>query len=280
MNCKLMLRNACFRWLFFFVMLAGACPMAHGDTRHTFYSVVKNVVDGNHLLIDGRRATTSDMVLGGGPPVQLDGIAAPEQGSPEEAALRDILEKTLIGKKIYCIEYLNRRWSQASIYVTDELEWRKPEYNVNLMLVREGYARFSGRTYSYDGVLGGMAEAQRLAQEEQKGIWSPLGLTPGLPPSPAVTKFLKLGDEPSAPPEPEQPNQEKPTPPQDTATASLAWWHLTLGIFLALGVCMMILWKRKQKKTSCKIKNLEGARPRAPRGATRRGRIPKGRKSK
>jgi hypothetical protein len=65
-----------------------------------------------------------------------------------------------------------------------------------------------------------------------------------------ISNVTESGGEPSPPvlsPEPSQPHQEEPIPSQDTATASWVWWHAVLGIFLALGICVWVLWKWKQK---------------------------------
>jgi len=135
-------------------------------------------------MIDERRRD-EPRILGGGS-VLLDGIIAPEKGSPEEAVLLNVLKRTLLNKKVNVNEYLNGATSfGGSIYVTDDPKRFAPEDNVNLMLVREGFARFSGIWNSYDGTLGGLRDAQRLAQEEKKGIWAYQEVTPEIVQPPA-----------------------------------------------------------------------------------------------
>ena len=174
MKVKRMLRNVCFYKLFFFAALTSVCQMAHGTVNWRYRSIVTNILDTTHIVIDARRDTdpNSKIEFYGGP-VLLDGIAAPEKGSPEEKTLLDVLKRTLLNKKVNVKELLDCGESRGgSVYVTDDPRRRASEDNVNLMLVREGFARFSRRLQSDDGILGGMAEAQRLAQEERKGIWA------------------------------------------------------------------------------------------------------------
>jgi len=148
--------------------------MAHGTVEMRYRSVVTNILDATHIVIDARRDTdpNSKIEFYGGP-VLLDGIAVPGKGSPEETALLDVLKRTLLNKKVNVKELLDSGESRGgSIYVTDDPRRRAPEDNVNLMLVREGFARYSGKLQSGDGVLGGLGVTQRLTQEERKGIWA------------------------------------------------------------------------------------------------------------
>ena len=154
------------------VALTSICQMVCGTTEWRYRLVVTNVLDATHVIVDWRRHPYSEFAMSLGP-VLLDGIAAPEKGSLEGEALLNILKKTLLGKQVNGVELLDGGESRgASLYVTDDPRRRAPEDNVNLMLVREGFARYSGEWNSGDGNLGGMAEAQRLAQEERKGIWA------------------------------------------------------------------------------------------------------------
>jgi len=158
--------------------------MAYGTQEWRYSGVVAKVLDSTHVMIDERHHGI--LVLGRGSPVPLDGIVAPEKGSPEDKALRDVLEKTLLGKKVNVIEITDMGTSHGiSVYVTDDSRRRAPEDNVNLMLVREGFARYSGTWNSSDGNLGGLKEAQRLAQEEKKGIWAYQEVTPEIVQPPA-----------------------------------------------------------------------------------------------
>ena len=171
MKVKRMLCNVCFHKLFFFAVLTGVCQMAHGTITISYYSVVTNVLDASHVMVDGRYFLDSIFSYNLGP-ILLDGIVAPEKGSPEEATLRDVLEKTLLDKQVNVIELRSRASWGVSVYVTGDKRRFAPEDNINLMLVREGFARYSGMYYIYDAPLGGLWEAQRLAQEEKKGIWT------------------------------------------------------------------------------------------------------------
>jgi len=193
--------------------------MAYGTVDWRYSGVVAKVLDSTHIMIDERHHGI--LVLGRGSPVPLDGIVVPEKGSPEETALRDVLGKTLLGKKVNVIEITDMGTSRGvSVYVTDDSRRRVPEDNVNLMLVREGFARYSGIWGSYDGNIGstGMKEAQRLAQEERKGIWANCGqeATPDPVHPPVAVETAPSDSVPvtdtQPPPEPDKPVNPKTIP--------------------------------------------------------------------
>jgi len=189
----------CHRYIFFAVLM-GICRMAHGDRAERYSGVVTNVLDATHVMLGsvrlGDRYDISRTAT-------LVGIAAPEKGSPEEAALLAILEKTLLGKRVTVRDRMDgSRLCGASIYVAEDKWPFKPEDNVNLMLLREGFARWSGEFHSDDDNLGWtIQDAQRQAQAERKGIWADFEPPPD--PTPAVT---------NAPAEPPQTVPDTPQP--------------------------------------------------------------------
>jgi len=203
--------------------------MAHGTVERRYSSVVTNVLDSIHVMIDERR--DGPLVFSGGT-VQLDGIATPKKGSPEEKALLDILKKRLLGKQVNVKELTDGGTSRGvSVYYAIEGKRRfAPEDNVNIMLVREGFARYSEERGSGDRNLGGMKEAQRLAQEEGKGIWAPEPVQP-----PVTIEQTQPVNVPV--PDPQPPPEPKATP-----------WKLPLLIGLIATAGAITAWRFFRKK--------------------------------
>jgi len=247
MKEKLMRNSVCFYRRVVFAALLSICHVAYGDMNIPYSAVVTNVQDATHVVIDWRRDPFSERAFVGGP-VLLDGIAVPEEGSTEEEALLGILRKTLLNKQVNVIEYLDggiRSSRGVSVYVTDDKRRRAPEDNVNLMLVREGFARYSGIRHVSDGNLGGMKEAQRLAQEERKGIWAHYGqetnavqaATPEPPPPDGTEKATPARD--TDPPPPEYPSEPSPG-------KTLRWLAALLAIAALAGAAAWRHTKRKR----------------------------------
>jgi endonuclease YncB( thermonuclease family) len=158
----------------------------------TYYSVVTNVVDGNSVVI-------TDRLSGGWPvglpqTVRLDGIIAPELEEPLGEAARKRLNDLVLNKKLYFNEYLDGGiFHGACLFFVDGDRVRHPlnEDNcVNLIMVRDGMARWTGKFMSKGISTQKMEEAQRLAQAERNGVWglSEASSSPPVPSlSPAVT---------------------------------------------------------------------------------------------
>jgi hypothetical protein len=222
--------------------------MAHGSLELRYSSVVTNILDATHVMLADGYYDFGRMPSNGGL-VPLDGIAALEEGSPEEKALLDILEKTLLNKKVYVFQIIDGNLRHVSIYVTDDSRRRTIEDNVNLMLVREGFARYSGRCNPYEiRMIGMIQEAQRLAQEERKGIWATFESTPS--PPPAVTNA------PAAPPKeggaqasPPSREEDDPPPPAPVESKPTPWkLPLLIGIVTVIGV--VVIWRYVLKKSA------------------------------
>jgi len=220
--------------------------MAHGTVERTYFSVVINVPDANHVTFGERQLGDTRRIPPGDPPVQLDGIAVPEKGSPEEKMLRDVLEKTLLGKQVNVKEVTDMGTSRgASVYYAIEGTRRYAlENNVNIMLVREGFAQYNGKWGSSDKNLGGMAEAQRLAQEERKGIWADY--------TPEANAVQEATTEPIQPPvtiEQTQPVNVPVPDPQPPPEPQTTPWKLPLLIAIIAAVGAVVAWRCFRKKT-------------------------------
>jgi len=243
MKVKRILHKARVHGLILFVALMGICRITHGDVEWSYSGVVTNVPDSTYVIIDERH--TGLLALGRGTPVPLDGIAVPEKGSPEEKVFLDILKKTLLGKQVNVKEITDGGTSRGvSVYYAIEGKRRfAPEDNVNLMLVREGFARYSGERGSGDRNLGGMAEAQRLAQEEKKGIWAHY--------KPETNTVQEATPEPIQPPVTIEQTQSvnvpapDPQPPPEPQTTP---WKLPLLIGLIATAGAITAWRYFRKK--------------------------------
>jgi len=248
MKNKLMSYNVRFNKLFLIATFMGGCQMAYGDWMAAFIGVVTNVPDATHVTFVYPIVQTRSGESHRSRTVQLDGIAAPEDGSSEEAALLDILRKTLLGKTVDVVERIDSGESRgADIYVIDDGR-STPKNNVNLMLLREGFARFTGRNSVFDRITYEMImEAQRLAQAERKGIWADFEPPPD--PSPAIT---------NAPADPPQPPPDTPTnvvvtveppTPAPVANKTTPWrFLLFIGSFIIIG--SVIVWRFLIKKSA------------------------------
>ena len=186
-----------------------------------------------------------------------DGIEMPPRDSLEAKNLQHVLEKALVGKRVNVVELLETDRSRGgSVYVTDDPRRYAKEDNINLRLVRDGVAKWSGACNVSDISPGEMEEAQRLAQAERKGIWKHLNASPTdsePPPTPVaitspVTATLKNLTAPVTPVHTNAPPiAEKPP------ATSLPSCPLCPAVLLAVGggvLAALLLWhflrKRKQ----------------------------------
>ena len=239
----------CFCRLFFVAVFAGVCQMAQGTIEISYSAIVTNVPGATHVTLDGMRARFGDWVNHQSRTVQLEGIVAPEKGSPEEAALLDILRKTLLGRRVNVVDLLDSGESRgASIYVSDDPKRLEVEDNVNLMLFREGFARFSGGWRLIDSALFAVEDIQRQAKEARKGVWATLEVTPESAQPPEQEKEK----EPSA--EQDMTNStvtsEEPSPgpalPDEPQTGrDIRWFALAALFACAAGLAV---WRRIRQK--------------------------------
>ena len=150
--------------------------------RHArYHTVVTNILDDKRIAIEGRRLPNG-IILNVDIPVVLNGIEIPQRDSLAAKTFQNVLEKILVGKRVNVVELLETDRSRGgSIYVTDDFKRFSKEDNINLMLIRDGIAKWSGKCNVSDISPEEMEEAQRQAQKAHRGIWGSLpenALTP------------------------------------------------------------------------------------------------------
>ena len=221
-----------------------------------YHTVVTSILDDQKIAIEGRKLPNG-IVLNVDIPVVLDGIEMPQRDSLEAKNLQHVLEKALVGKRVNVVELLETDRSRGgSVYVTDDPRRYAKEDNINLRLVRDGVAKWSGACNVSDISPGEMEEAQRLAQAERKGIWKHLNASPTdsePPPTPVaitspVTATLKNLTAPVTPV-----HTNAPPVAENPSADSLPSCPLCPAVLLAVGggvLAALLLWhflrKRKQ----------------------------------
>lgn len=119
--------------------------------------VVRDILKKDALAVDfgdGRRVV-----------VKLFGISPATEAEMLDEKIFAFLEESLCGQRVSVKPVM----VSSSDVMAAEVRTLGGEY-VNAILVRHGFARWQVSEASSDGALG---EAQRLAQEEQVGVWNP-----------------------------------------------------------------------------------------------------------
>ena len=135
----------------------------------TYKAIVTNVVDGNTILIDVKRAPNTNNPVGMKPggPVVLDAIDAPELDQPGGQEARQFLTELLVGKEVLVVELTDMGTSRGA--------WVTLDGNcVNLLLVQNGHAWLG--TFNVHGQRSRQAKlpaALAAAKEKRIGIWEP-----------------------------------------------------------------------------------------------------------
>jgi endonuclease YncB( thermonuclease family) len=217
-----------------------------------YHTVVTNVIDSDKVAVDGRRSGSPyGIVLYGDTVVLLDGIAPLEVGHPEQENLVNILKGSLLGKKVNVVEFLDTGRSRGgSVYITDDPRRFSKEDNINLRLIREGVAKWSGTCNSSDISPGEMEDAQRLAQAERKGIWA---FSEEAPPSSPAPPLLPAATPALAVPAPQEPaavparTNAPPVPELSAVSPSRSWFAAPLAAGAGL-LAALLLWRGLRRR--------------------------------
>jgi hypothetical protein len=236
------------------ILICSSQISAYGTLTIRYHTTVTNILGANKIAIDDRRSQ-SGFVLHGNTVVPLDGLASVEEDSQHEIDIRGVLEDKLLGKKVNIIEFLDMGQSRGgSVYVTDDPRRYAKEDNINLRLVRDGVAKWSGACNVSDISPGEMEEAQRLAQAERKGIWKHLNASPTdsePPPTPVaitspVTATLKNLTAPVTPV-----HTNAPPVAENPSADSLPSCPLCPAVLLGVGAgifAALLLWRGLRKR--------------------------------
>jgi len=223
--------------------------------RMGYSATVTNVIDGNSVVIADRQFGRWKHTI---PPyvVRLDGIVAPERTNSFGAESCKRLSELVLNKKLHFLEELEGDVSHgACIFFMRDNDMRYTDDDcVNLIMVRDGMARWTGRFMSRGISAQKMEEAQRQAQAERKGIWKFLNASPTDPEPPftsvAITSSVKdVSQELTVPTTPVHTNTSPvaENPPADSLPSCplcpAALIAVGAGVFVAL-----LLWYGLRKR--------------------------------
>jgi endonuclease YncB( thermonuclease family) len=223
--------------------------------RMGYFATVTNVIDGNSVVIADRQFGRWRHTI---PPyiVRLDGIVAPERTNSFGVESCKRLSELVLNKKLHFLEELEGDVSHgACIFFMRDNDMRYTDDDcVNLIMVRDGMARWTGRFMSRGISVQKMEEAQRQAQAERKGIWKLLNASPtdSEPPltSVAITSSVKaVSQKLTVPATPAHTNA--PPVAENPSADSLPSCPLCPAVLLAVGggvLAALLLWRGLRKR--------------------------------
>lgn len=239
------------------VVMLGFINCQFAAARMGYVATVTNVIDGNSVVIADRQLgrwtyTTPPYV------VRLDGIVAPERtnfiGSESYKRLRELV----LNKKLHFLEELEGDVSHgACIFLMKDNDMRYTDDDcVNLIMVRDGMARWTGHFMSRGISVQKMEEAQRLAQAERKGIWELIAAA-STDSEPSFTSVATTPPVTTAPQEltvPVTPVHTNASPVAEKPSAvSLPSCPLFSAVLIAVGAgfsAALFLWRGLRKRKS------------------------------